>query len=542
MTLQNLAYTALLLGVLVFVHEFGHFILAKSLGVKVLRFSIGFGPRIVGFTRGETEYRLAWLPLGGYVKMAGEQPGEELSPEEAKRGFLAQPPWKRALIVFAGPFFNLLFPILVFFFISIGTHQAISTRVGSVEPGLPAAQADLRPGDRILAVDGKPVKTFDELREALQPAFSRETSLTVAREGKTFRTTLVPATNVETNPIESVPSGMIGITPVTRAPVVGVAPGSPADHAGLRSFDRVLSVDGHPVSTEEAFNDAVKAAGGEVHLTVKRDAPLDVPGANLVSPRVVQVVVPKQQGEGFAAIGAQGADLYVAQVVPESPAAKAGIAPGDRLVALNGTPLPSTLKLALALNNLGEKPFTLSWEHGGKLSQAPLAQRYVAVKDDFGTESSQLDLGLRFYQPNESETGKPEMVPVHMGAGAALARALETVPEITGKMVKVIAYLFTGRVPFKSVGGPVMLYRMASRSAQAGLNAYLDIMALISINLGLMNLLPIPVLDGFHLLSALWEAVRRRPIPARAREIANMIGLAMLLVLMVLVFKNDLTR
>src|SRR5438309_11401405 len=142
--IQKAGYFLLFLGVLVFVHELGHFLVAKWLNVKVLRFSIGFGPRIFGFTRGETEYRISWIPLGGYVKMAGEQPYEELPPEEAKRGFLAQAPWKRALIVAAGPVFNLVFPVLVYFFVFLGAHETLSTRVGSVEPGLPAAEAHLQ--------------------------------------------------------------------------------------------------------------------------------------------------------------------------------------------------------------------------------------------------------------------------------------------------------------------------------------------------------------------------------------------------------------
>src|SRR5260370_7416348 len=149
MVFQNLAYTLVLLGVLVFVHELGHFLVAKAVNVKVVRFSIGFGPRIFGFTKGETEYRVGWLPLGGYVKMAGELPQDELSPEEAKRGFLAQAPWKRALIVTAGPAFNLLFPILAYFLLFLGTHQQISTRIGSLEPGLPAPQTAPHPADRI---------------------------------------------------------------------------------------------------------------------------------------------------------------------------------------------------------------------------------------------------------------------------------------------------------------------------------------------------------------------------------------------------------
>src|SRR5260370_34545927 len=173
MVFQNLAYTLVLLGVLVFVHELGHFLVAKAVNVKVLPFSSGFGTRIFGFTKGETEYRVAWWPLGGYVKMAGELPQDELSPEEAKRGFLAQAPWKRALIVTAGPAFNLLFPVLAYFLLFLGTHQQISTRIGSGEPGLPAAEARLPPRGRVLAQDGGKVRSFEEIRTHLQPRDER---------------------------------------------------------------------------------------------------------------------------------------------------------------------------------------------------------------------------------------------------------------------------------------------------------------------------------------------------------------------------------
>src|SRR4051794_26133732 len=177
--IQKAGYFLLFLGVLVFVHELGHFLVAKWLNVKVLRFSLGFGPRVIGFTRGETEYRISWIPLGGYVKMAGEQPYEELPPEEAKRGFLAQPPWKRALIVVAGPAFNLLFPILAFFAVNLGDHKYETNRIGTVEPGLPAAMGKLEPGDQIFAIDGQPTETFDDVRTALQPAADRQVELTI---------------------------------------------------------------------------------------------------------------------------------------------------------------------------------------------------------------------------------------------------------------------------------------------------------------------------------------------------------------------------
>ncbi len=171
--LQNVVYFVVFLGVLVTVHELGHFLVAKACGVKVLRFSIGFGPRIFGFTKGETEYRIAWIPLGGYVKMAGEQPQDEVSPEDAKRSFLNQAPWKRAAILVAGPAFNLIFPILAYFLVYLHPVEVESTRIGYVEPEMPAALAGLKPGDRVVSVDGHEVKTFRELPDAFVGLFDQ---------------------------------------------------------------------------------------------------------------------------------------------------------------------------------------------------------------------------------------------------------------------------------------------------------------------------------------------------------------------------------
>jgi regulator of sigma E protease len=542
MFVQNIGYTLLLLGILVFVHEFGHFIVAKALNVKVLRFSIGFGPRIFGFTKGETEYRVAWLPLGGYVKMAGELPQDELSPEEAKRGFLAQAPWKRALIVTAGPAFNLLFPILAYFLLFLGTHQQISTRIGSVEPGLPAAEAGLQPGDRILAVDGEKVRTFEELRAHLQPRYDRPITLTVERQGRQSTTTLTPAKSLETNPIETLPRGLIGISPNPKAPVLGVPEGSPAAAAGLKTFDRVLSVNGEPVKDELAFNAAIDKAGGLVQLKLERDPRIELPGVAAHVPDVVSVSIEKQPGHGYEAIGAERVDLYVARVIPGSAAEKAGLKVGDRIVALNGKKLKSFLLLTLALNELADKPFKLTWRSSSEEKTQELRQTALAAKDEYGQVSEGFDLGIRPLAPSPTELSDVEKVSIYMGPGEALGASLKVVPEIIRKTAQVLGYLVTGRVPFKSVGGPIMLYQIASKSAEEGIGSYLNAMAVISVNLGLINLFPIPVLDGFQLLASIWEAIRRRPIPARAREIANMIGLAMLIVLMVMVFKNDIMR
>jgi regulator of sigma E protease len=540
--LQNAGLFILLLGVLVTVHELGHFLVAKACGVKVLKFSIGFGPKLIGFTKGETEYQIALLPLGGYVKMAGDLPHEELTPEEASRGFLAQPPWKRGLIVLAGPAFNLIFPILIYFFVYVGPHQATSTLIRTVSPGLPAAAAGIRPGDRLVSVDGVEVRTFNDISEAFIGRFERPMPVVVDRGGQRVTLEVTPQKLVESNPIETVEKGSIGIGAASRPTLVGVPRGSAAETAGLRTFDRVLSVNGVKVEDEGQLEQALEKfpEGTPLQLAVRRLDPVDVGPVMGRLPSVVNVTVPKQAGAGMAALGAETADLYLAIVAPGSAADKAGLRPGDRVVSLDGEKIESFQKLKLKLNKLKEQPFTLVWrgadgERTEKLAQAPLP-----IEDGMG--SAPLALGVSGWMINASDVPPADEVTVYIGPGEALREAALIVPKIVGQMVKVIGGLFVGTVPLNTVGGPIMMYQMASKTAEQGLDSFLNLMALISINLGVMNLLPIPVLDGFHLLSAAWEGVRRRPIPVRVREVANVVGLALLIMLMLLAVKNDIMR
>jgi regulator of sigma E protease len=541
---RDLGYTALLLGVLVFVHEFGHFLIAKLFRVKVLRFSIGFGPRIAGFTWGETEYRLAWVPLGGYVKMAGELPFEELPPEDARRGFLAQAPWKRAFIVMAGPVFNLAFPIAVFFLIFyLGLHQEISTRVGSVSPGLPAAMAGVQPGDRILAIDGEPTGTFPELRAALQTKVNRKITLTLDRAGQKIEVQVTPAKLTDQTSIETVQQGMIGMSPLTRSAVVGVPAGSPAAEAGLQTFDRVLSVNGQPVQDEVSLTALLRPMQGPLDLEVAHVHPVSIPGLGLQSSELAHVHLDRQPGEGLAALGVEPIDPYVGAVLPGSAAEKAGLKRGDRLVSVDGRPLPSFILLLIVLDDAQARPIQLAWRTGSELKTAQIQQTRLELEDPYGQKVKQLSLGL---VPGADllpdSVRQVEMVRVHPGAIDSMRMSLRVVPEVIRKTALSLAAISTGKVPIESLGGPGMLYQIAKKSAEEGIDSYLQAMAFISVNLGLINLLPIPILDGFHLLAAAWEGVRRRPIPMRAREVANMIGLAMLFILMVIVLRNDITR
>ncbi len=549
--LQNIVAFAVFLGVLVTVHELGHFLVAKLCGVKVLKFSIGFGPRIFGFTRGETEYRVAWIPLGGYVKMAGEQPHDEVSPEDAKRSFLAQPWWKRAAIVIAGPVFNLVFPIIAYFFVSLGSVDVVSTRIGYVEPEKPAALGGMKPGDRVKSIDGVEVKSFDDLRGAFNGVFERPVPIVVDRDGKLLTLSVTPLKQVDKDIVEKTERGIIGILSDPRAPVVGVPTGSAADQAGLKTFDRIAKIGDHVVRDELELNEVVAAipVGAAMDITVLRSDLAESGGMRFVIPKVEKVQLQRAEGDGFAALGgAEIGDLYAWTVKPETPADKAGIKRGDRIVSIDGKDLRSYQFMAVALSNLETKPFALKWRSGTEEKTAEVAQAQVTVTDEIGNTSTILDLGLLarpvFTGRSDVLAGgaRVDKVTLTVGPADAFIAAVKVVPAITRKIAIVIGKLFTGEVPFSSMGGPATIYLVASKSAEAGLDSYMQSMAILSINLGLMNLLPIPVLDGFALLAAIWEGIRRRPIPMRAREYANMVGLAMLALLMVMVLKNDIMR
>jgi regulator of sigma E protease len=259
--------------------------------------------------------------------------------------------------------------------------------------------------------------------------------------------------------------------------------------------------------------------------------------------------VARQPGQGLAVLGAELPNLYLGRVVPGSAADAAGLVAGDRLLALDGQPLASFELLRGKLAALRDKPLRLSWVHQGVEHSAELQQTPVKQKDAYNRDVKALELGvvsafdtLQGERPGFYAGERTVFDEVRLGPGAALSTAFRRVWETISAVAVSLALLLTGQVPFSNLGGPIMLYGIASQSAQAGLDQFLSIMALISINLGLLNLLPIPVLDGFGLLSAFWEWIRRRPIPMRAREIANMFGLAVLVLLMVAVFKNDITR
>lgn len=339
------------LGILIFVHELGHFLFAKYFGVGVEVFSLGFGPKIFARKVGETEYRISVFPLGGYVKMVGENIDDELPEEDLERSFLAKKPLQRMAIVAAGPCFNLIFAYLIFIVVCMIGIPTATSKIGEVLKDKPAARAGLKEGDRVTSIDGQPISRWSDLAQLISSSGGKPLVITAVRDGKSFSVRITP----------------------------------------------------------------------EMHTTK------NLFGETVTSP----------------AIG-------------------------------------------------------------------------VMVSKEFVTE--------------------------RVGPLDAIVKGSEHTWNVTKLTVIAVGKIFTGSISADTIGGPIMIAKTAGDQAKTGLVYFLSFMALLSINLGLLNLLPVPILDGGHLVFYLWEMIVGKPVNLKTREIAQQIGLVLLVGLMVLAFYNDIAR
>jgi len=429
----NLVGIVIVLGFLVFAHESGHFFVAKLFRVRVLVFSLGFGKRLFGFRKGATDYRVSLVPLGGYVRMAGDTP-EENQPADPDE-FLSKPKWQRFLILVAGPFMNIVIAIAFMAIIAmVGTESVIiKPIIGEVTPGKPAARAGLLPGDRIVAINGEPMNDFDDMRLAIGMHGGTPLRIDYVRDGQRRFTTLTP----EPEDSEFGPVGRAGIRPYLDTTVGRVTPGTPAAIAGLRTGDRIVAVNGHPVSqlTElDTWFDAAK----------KSAIVLDV-----VRGTARSVEFPTSQ-ERFRT------------TLPNS---------GDPADPYRGFFPPTEIH---------------------KLSFFP------AIKDSVEQNWKM----LRY-------------------AFITLGR------------------LFRAEGSVKELSGPISIARISGEMVRRGVMPVVALMAMISLQLGIMNLLPIPVLDGGHIMILLIEGVARRDLSLRVKERIQQVGFAVLAALMIVVIYND---
>lgn len=537
-------YFIVLIGVLVFVHEGGHFLLAKLFGVKVHVFSLGFGPRLVGFRRGETDYRLSAVPIGGYVKMLGEDPAEVAGPEDAGRAFTDKPRWQRLCIIAGGPAMNLVFPLFLHFGVGVTFSEVAPPEVGFVVPGMPGAAAGLEPGDRILSIDGVEVETFDEMVSKVAPSPGRPLALRIRRGDGERSLTVVPSPVQRTilmSKKETV--GQIGVYAAYAASAIGVDdPGSPAAAAGLRTFDRITAVDGAKVDRyAEASRRIARAAGRAALLEVRHlkpgaAAPFDDADYE-AAPVVIRLDVPAG-ARGLAGLGALEAGDFVADVQAGGPAAAIGLERGDRLLSLDGA-FEGAVLIERGLVAAPDAWHVLAWSRRGERMSAPYRLAFVPAgeKKDLGVAQDAYANGFSVHMPFVSAT-----IPNPARVSGAVRYAIAETK--SGLVMTGLGFelLFRREVSLQSLGGPLMIGQLAGMAGQEGASSFVWMMALISLNLGLINLLPIPILDGGQIAMIAAEAIVRRPISRRLRERIMLVGLALIVALMLFATRNDIMR
>lgn len=445
---SSLFYFALAIGVLITVHEFGHFWVARRLGVKVLRFSIGFGKPLWRWQRSpaDTEYVLAAVPLGGYVKMVDEREGE-VAPEDLPVAFNRQPLASRFAIVAAGPLFNFLFAILAYWVVFIVGTTGLKPMVGEVTAGSPAAAAGIHKGDEITAVAGEPTRTWQDVVVALvDKALDGGSVPLTIRDGGRPHTVRLNMGSEAAKLDQGKLLGTLGLKPATPTvpPVIGrLESGGPAKEAGLEPGDRILSADGRPMHEWTAFALYIrKHAAQTVHLKVERDGAV-----------VSLDVVPK------------------------------------RLKTKNGE-----------IGHIGA---------AAKIPEKYKARYFTAVR----------------YSPL-----------------AAVGQSLRKTWEMSALTLKMVGKMIVGDVSTHNISGPLSIAQFASTSANAGFSAFISFLAIVSISLGVLNFLPIPVLDGGHLFYYIIEFFKGSPVSDEIQALGQKLGLTIIMGLMVIAFYNDIVR
>lgn len=553
---MDLLYFVLLTSALIFIHESGHFVAAKFFGVKVITFSIGFGPKILRLRGRETEYCLALLPFGGFVKMLEEAKGHDaIVPEERKRTFEAQALWKRIVIVLAGPMMNVVFPVVLYSSVFLGDRMLLPPTIGVSIPGKPAA-GRLMAGDRVLSIDGTPVTSFMDVQRRVASRPNVQMHFEVERDGKTVGVDVTPENDAETRELDIVEHvGRIGIVPSFPEPVLGIPRvDSPAYRAGLRTFDRVTAVNGRPI---DRFVDLVdilaQNKGDTLMITFLRPVPTPVagglcdiavmdPGVATLTPTLGNGAVPQGQDarakDVFLRTGIEGSDMYVAYVPEESSEWKAGLRAGDRITKLDGQDQVYWQAMEDTLVASATQMHELAWTRAG----VPMAGRFQIRQEQWEDEYAQHYERFVFRTSNWVPLAADTLVENPHRYAYALERGFEETANVVRFIAIGFVRLFEGRVSLSNVSGPITMYDVAGQAGAKGTTYFVWAMAVISINLGLVNLLPIPVLDGGHLFFLMVEAIQKRPISLRAREISSLIGMSILVLLMLLAFKNDVER
>ena len=482
---SSIIIAGIVLGIIIVIHELGHFMVAKFFKIKVETFSVGFGPRLIGFRKGDTDYRISAFPLGGYVKMAGETPMDEVKGLDYE--FLSKPKWQRFLVASAGPAMNVILAVALITGLYIyGTDvpefligQAI---VNVVEPGSPADKAGVKPGDQIVSFDGKRNPDWQDVQNTVLVNPGRALPLTIERNGQAIQLTVTPERKGREE------AGDVGMFPVIRTIVQDVQPNSPAFRAGVKPGDEIIRVNGTDLRT----------SGRTLQQTIQQMSEKTFPITVLRSENPPQSAPAVDQPRGVLSTLWNGVLRFLGRGRDET----------------------NVVNPALANSRSAAED-----------AKSEFKEVDLQVSPEMRDGHRMIGIGIQF------PTVHVKLAPVQ-----AFEKSIESNKENAALIFQVIGRLLRREASLKQLDGPVQIVAVSGQAYQAGFATLLTFMALISLNLGILNILPIPILDGGVILLLIIESLMGRDLSLRMKERIVQASFVFLLMLTVIVIYNDVVK
>ena len=514
-------------GILIFVHELGHFIMAKRAGILVQRFSFGFGPRLFGVKRGETDYCVSGIPFGGYVKMAWQEdlPGTDDSenvPEERK--FSSRSVSQRIGVIVAGPLMNLALGFVLFIVVMVMGQQVdewyFDTKIGAVEPGSPAEGARLRPNDKVLSINGRSVTNWQDLMLASLSNAEREMLVEIEREGRLMEF------RVRSSDFDNSGKPRMGVVPFVPAIIGTPTEEKPARAAGLQKGDIIVAINGVEVGVDETRRITSESVGKPLEYEIERDGE-----------RFKRTIKPVAVGTFDEAEQMLIVDGRI-EVIHREFAKDTGLLPRDEIQSINGAAVepeevdriimenPSS-ELTLGVHRPARRVFKLFTLREGKDFTVEVATHQRAM------------IGVPLYP--SPDVPMPQVL-VRYNVIQAIPRGIAEGWGTFVTSVKTVWLILSRRVSTKALGGPVFINQLIQEAAREGIDWLLKLVGLISIYLSIFNLLPIPVLDGGHIAFLTVEAVRKKPVDAKYQEVLQYVGVVLFVIFFLFITYNDIMR
>ncbi len=549
--IANVGPFFLLLGILIFVHELGHFLVAKFFGVRVETFSLGFGKKILKYKKGDTTYCVSVIPLGGYVKMFGDDPTKEISEPEKAYSFLHKPLFPRFAIVLAGPLMNLFFAVFLFAWLGAVGEPVPGTTLGDIETGTTAYAAGFRSGDTVVKVDGATYAQWKPVKEYIETHPNQAVAFEVRHQGSNESHIVTATPTLEDNPFIFTSRREIGwiegLNLESLAPLVAITDAtSVAAKAGLKTFDQIQKINGKELSYWRDLPARLAQAATEdqtVKLTVtnRKDKDAQERVVEIASVDVPKVTENSGDDSLLAALGIASPELTLFSIKPDSPAEHAGLKDGDRIVAINGVATTKWQQLLDAVKNFKpeQKALDLKIHRTTGDVDVVLAPELTEIPTPQGSVEQRFAIGV---SPAILTVQNPSVTVKVSGFFPILGHGIVKSWEWTKLISISLVRLAQNEVSARNIGGVISIGRVASQSYEMGWSPFFNMMAIISINLFLLNLLPIPVLDGGHLVFFTIEGLKGSPLSLRKMEMAQQVGLVLLLSLMVFALFNDISH